>query len=94
VGSARRVDPFISSSRILFAERLAGDGSFSSLGQVGRTYGPVEDWVAWLAPGCRGHRHRGRVHLGGIPRHVERHGAMGLDAFLGKDSGAPDGSHC
>src|SRR5437879_2131080 len=49
------LDPFILVLEgSLFDERLAGDGSFSSLGRVaGRTV-PVEDWVAWLAPRAAG----------------------------------------
>ena len=82
------LDPFILVLEgSLFDERLAGDGSFSRLGQVaGRTV-RVEDWVAWLAPRAAAVIAIGTCATwGGIPAaRGNVTGAMGLDAFLGKD---------
>ena len=82
------LDPFILVLEgSLFDERLAGDGSFSRLGQVaGRTV-RVEDWVAWLAPRAAAVIAIGTCATwGGIPAaRGNATGAMGLEAFLGKD---------
>jgi hydrogenase small subunit len=82
------LDPFILVLEgSLFDERLAGDGSFSSLGRVaGRTVS-VEDWVAWLAPRAAAVIAIGTCATwGGIPAALgNTTGAMGLQVFLGKD---------
>lgn len=82
------LDPFILVLEgSLFDERLAGDGSFSSLGQVAGHAVLVEDWVAWLAPRAAAVIAIGTCATwGGIPAaRGNATGAMGLEAFLGKD---------
>lgn len=82
------LDPFILVLEgALFDERLAGEGSFSSLGQVGGQTIPVEDWVARLAPRAAAVIAIGTCATsGGVPAaHGNTTGAMGLESFLGKD---------
>ena len=81
-------DPFILVLEgSLFDERLAGDGSFSRLGHVAGHAACVEDWVAWLAPQAAAVIAIGSCATwGGVPAASGTFtGAMGLEAFLGKD---------
>ena len=83
-----QLDPFILVLEgSVFDERLAGDGSFSRLGQVAGQAVAVEDWIAWLAPPAAAVIAIGTCATwGGVPAaRGTVTGAMGLEAFLGKD---------
>lgn len=93
LGTLRRarlgeLDPFILVVEgSLFDERLAGDGSFSRLGEMGGRAVGVEEWIAGLAPRADAVIAIGTCATwGGVPAaHGTVTGAMGLEAFLGRD---------
>lgn len=82
------LDPFLLVVEgALFDERLAGDGSFSGLGERDGQPIPVEEWVRMLAPEAAAVIAIGTCATwGGIPAATGSvTGAMGIGRFIGSD---------